>query len=258
MAGTDRVLAALPKADRVGYSVLIPNQKGYELARAAGATEVALVLAASDTMSVKNIGMDIRQVFDVAASIIGQAQQEGVRTQAYISTAFVCPFEGAIDPKIVHDLCARLLDSGADEVVIDDTIGTANPLEVRRMLDALVASHGAEFLSVHFHDTRAMALANCFAALESGIRKFDASVGGLGGCPFAPGASGNLATEDMVMMLEQCGFDTGVDMAALIEAARLAERLTGNCPGPRAQRWLAREYGASAGVAPGGAELACG
>jgi hydroxymethylglutaryl-CoA lyase len=249
MAGTDTVLAGLPQADHTSYSVLVPNQKGYDLARQAGARNVALVLAATDTMSLKNIGMSAAQVLDVAKDITRQSKVDGIAVQAYISVAFECPFEGAVAGSVVEDLCAQMLAAGADEVVIADTIGAANPVQVHNMLTALVATHGAAPLSVHFHDTRAMALANCYAALQAGIRKFDSSIGGLGGCPFAPGASGNVATEDVVMMLEQSGFDTGIDMPRLIKAALLAEQLTGNCPGPRAKAWLGKQYGESAGMA---------
>jgi hydroxymethylglutaryl-CoA lyase len=248
MAATDTVMAALPARPGVEYSVLIPNLKGYERARAAGARKLALVLSATDTMSLKNIGMNMEQVFAVASDIIARSRAEGLFTQACISVAFECPFEGVVDPAVVENLTARLFAAGADEVVIADTIGAGNPVQVRRLLDRLVAQHGAERLAVHFHDTRAFAIANCFAALEAGIRRFDSSIGGLGGCPFVPGASGNVATEDVVLMLEQSGFDTGVDIRALIAAALLAERLTGNCPGPRSKLWVKKQYGMSAGV----------
>ena len=248
MAATDAVVAALPAIPSVEYSVLVPNLKGYERARAAGARQFALVLAASDTMSLRNIGMDMQQVFAVACEIMARCRTEGLRSQACVSVAFGCPYEGAIDPGVVESLTARLFAAGADEVVVADTIGAASPLQVRRLLDRLVAAHGAARLAVHFHDTRALAVANCFAALESGIRKFDSAIGGLGGCPFAPGATGNVATEDVVLLLEQSGFDTGIDMQALIEAALLAERLTGTCPGPRSKLWLRKQYGRSAGV----------
>jgi len=248
MAASDEVMAALPSLPGVGYSVLIPNLKGYERARAVGARNLALILSATDTMSQKNIGMTMEQVFAVAADIMARSRAEGLYTQAYVSVSFECPFEGPVDPAVVEALTARLFAAGADEVVVADTIGAASPMQVRQLLDRLVARHGAERLGVHFHDTRALAVANCFAALEAGIRKFDSSIGGLGGCPFAPGATGNVATEDVVLMLEQSGFDTGIDMASLIEAALLAERLTGNCPGPRSKLWLRKRYGRSAGV----------
>ena len=132
------------------------------------------------------------------------------------------------------------MELGADEVALADTIGAANPQQVRSLTASLVSEHGPERLSCHFHDTRAMGLANVFAAVESGIRKFDASIGGLGGCPFAPGASGNVATEDVVMMLGQMGFDTGIDLAGLMRASKLAQELTGTAPGGRSKAWLER------------------
>jgi len=251
MAASDEVMAALPDLPGVEYSVLIPNLKGYERARAAGARNLALILAATDTMSLKNIGMTMEQVFAVADDILARSRAEGLFTQAYVSVSFECPFEGPVDPAVVERLTARLFAAGADEVVIADTIGAAGPMQVRHLLDSLVAQHGAAQLGVHFHDTRALAVANCFAALEAGIRKFDSSIGGLGGCPFAPGATGNVATEDVVLLLERSGFDTGIDMKALIDAALLAEHLTGNCPGPRSKLWLKKQYGAAAGVPAG-------
>jgi hydroxymethylglutaryl-CoA lyase len=245
MAGTDEVLSRLCRPPDTTFSVLVPNRRGYELARAAGARDIALVLAASDTMSLKNIGMDMQQVFEQSRAIIAECRADGLRTQAYISVSFECPFEGVVAPRVVEQLCGRLFEAGADEVVIADTIGAANPVQVKALLQSLVGAHTAARLSVHFHDTRAMALANCFAALDAGIRRFDSSIGGLGGCPFAPGASGNVATEDVVLMLEQGGFDTGVDLPKLMAAARLAAELTGNCPGPRSRMWLDKRYGAS-------------
>jgi len=249
MAATDEVLARLPQAEAACFSVLVPNRRGYQLARAAGAQRVALVLAASDSMSLKNIGMDMRQVHELARELIAEARAEGVFVQAYISVAFECPFEGAVDPGVVRSLSADLLQSGADEVVIADTIGAAVPGQVSSLMQALVRDHGAGRIAAHFHDTRALALANCYAALDAGVRKFDSSIGGLGGCPFAPGASGNVATEDVVMLLEQSGFATGIDMPRLLEAAALAARLTGNCPGARSRAWLHKRYGKPADAA---------
>ena len=244
MAGTGEVLAAFTPAERAQLSVLVPNEKGYALAREAGATRVALVLSATDTMSVRNIGMDSEQVCQVAERLIARARAEAVIVQAYISVAFECPFEGAVDPAVTESICARMLQAGAHEVVIADTIGAAAPSAVAAMMRRLVASHGAGSIGAHFHDTRAMALANCYAALAEGVRKFDSSIAGLGGCPFAPGASGNVATEDVVLMLEACGMDTGVDMEGLLAASRLAAELTGSAPGPRSQAWLKKRFAA--------------
>lgn len=241
MAGTDQVVAGLPAVDSAYYSVLIPNQRGYDLAVEAGAKNVGVVLSATDTMSEKNINMSKDKVLEVASDIIRQAKQDQLDALAYISVAFECPFEGIVEPSIVEELTATLFETGATEVVIADTIGAANPAQVKTLLDRLVSSHGAAALSCHFHDTRAMALANVYASLDAGIRKFDSSIGGLGGCPFAPGASGNVATEDVVMMLEQMGYSTGINLPALLEATDVAAQLTGNSQGGRAKAWLDRK-----------------
>jgi len=241
MAGAAEVLAGLPRGGGSRFTVLIPNMKGYELAQAAGATSVNMVLYASEGMAKKNANMGMLQAEQVTADILHRARQEGIRVAAAIAVAFECPFDGPTDPAVVQRIVAQFLQLGADEVSVADTIGAANPGQVRVLTQTLVERHGAERLSCHFHDTRAMGLANVFAALESGIRKFDASIGGLGGCPFAPGASGNVATEDVVMMLEQMGYDTGIGLAPLVAAAELAKSLTGTAPGGRATPWLRRQ-----------------
>jgi hydroxymethylglutaryl-CoA lyase len=238
MAGTDALLAALSPPAGAELSVLVPNMKGYELARAAGAKTVAVVVSATETMNQKNIRMSLAETFAVAESIIQRGRAEGARVQAYLSVAFECPFEGPVSQETVIEQAALLLQRGADELVIADTIGAADPAAVRRLMDRLVADHGAEPFACHFHDTRALGLANAFAAIESGVRRFDSSVGGLGGCPFAPGAKGNVATEDLVMLCHQMGFETGVDMPALLAAVDLASELTGHPQGGRAHYWL--------------------
>jgi hydroxymethylglutaryl-CoA lyase len=195
-------------------------------------------------MAQANVRMGRRQAEQAAAEILRRAQAQDVRVTATIAVAFECPYDGPVDPGLTAEITRCFLDLGADEVCVADTIGAADPGQVRALTRALVGEHGAGRLGCHFHDTRAMGLANVFAALESGIRKFDASIAGLGGCPFAPGASGNVATEDVVMMLEQMGFTTGIDMDRLIEAAGLAGELTGTAPGGRASAWLrARQIG---------------
>jgi len=238
MAGTDEVVAGLPGDGAIHYSALIPNMKGYELARAAGVRSVNMVLYASEGMANANVKMTIAQAEQVAADILERARDDGVEVVTAISVAFACPFDGPTDPGVVRAAAAKFLELGVDQVVIADTIGAGNPLQVRELTRELVNAHGADRLGCHFHDTRAMGVANVFAALESGIRRFDGSIAGLGGCPFAPGASGNVATEDVVMMLEQMGFDTGVDLDALLRASDLAEELTGTAPGGRAKAWL--------------------
>ncbi len=230
MAGAAQVLAGIPDVAGAHYSVLIPNLKGYELAVEAGARQVAMVLYASDGMAQKNVNMSKRQAEQDTTAILERARKDGVRVAATISVAFECPFDGPTDPVEVERIAADFIAQEVDELVIADTIGAANPAQVRSLMDRLVETHGPQRLACHFHDTRAMGLANVFAALESGIRRFDASIGGLGGCPFAPGASGNVATEDVVMMLQQMGYRTGIDLARLVEAAELARELTGTAP----------------------------
>lgn len=240
MAGADEVLAGLRDVQDATLTVLIPNLRGYELAAAAGAKSVCMVLYGSDAMAEANAGMSRQRADDAATEILRLARADGVRVTATIAVAFECPFDGPVAPALVEDVVACFIELGADELCIADTIGAANPAQVRALTRSLVDAHGAERLGGHFHDTRAMGLANVYAALESGIRKFDASIAGLGGCPFAPGASGNVATEDVVMLLEQMGFDTGIDLARLMQAAELAKELTGTAPGGRASAWLKR------------------
>lgn len=240
MAGADQVLAGLVDEREATLTVLIPNVKGYELATAAGARSVCMVLYGSDGMAHANARMSRMQAEAAAVEIVKRAQADGVRVTATIAVAFECPFDGPVAPALVRDMTKRFLDLGADEVCVADTIGAANPAQVRALTRQLVEDSGAERLGCHFHDTRAMALANVYASIESGIRTFDASIGGLGGCPFAPGASGNVATEDVVMMVEQMGYSTGIDLDALLRAVAVAQDLTEAAPGGRASAWLKR------------------
>ena len=239
MAGTDQVFAALEAAEFSTPTIaLIPNMKGYELARAAGTKTVTMVLYASDGMAQKNAAMSMAEAEVVTLNILRLAKQDGIEVIATIAVAFECPFDGPIDPAVVETIVAKFIAAGADQLVLADTIGAAHPQQVRELTAALVASHGAEKLGCHFHDTRAMGLANVYAAVESGIRRFDSSIAGLGGCPFAPGASGNVATDDIAMMLQQMGFDTGIDLDSLMDASDLAQTLTGTAPGGRSKAWL--------------------
>ena len=238
MAGTDAVVAGLQGLDAGQYSALIPNLRGYELARDAGVKTVVMVLYGSDGMARKNVNMSREEADDVTDTIVQRAQEDGIAVIATIGVAFECPFDGPVDPSLVADVADRFLAQGVARFVLADTIGAANPQQVRDLTRTLVDRHGAQRLGCHFHDTRALGLANVYAAVESGIRYFDASIAGLGGCPFAPGASGNVATEDVVMLLEQLGFATGVDLQQLLAASDLAETLTGTAPGGRAKAWL--------------------
>ena len=240
MAGTDELAQCLlPGKEHL--SALIPNRRGYDLAHASGVRTMGLVVAASETMNQRNIRMGTEDVLAVSREVIAQGRADGNRVLAYVATAWECPFEGEVSADAVHRVCDDLLAAGATEIVLADTIGAASPDQVRRLLPPLIAEYGVERLSCHFHDTRGMGVADVYAAVECGIRKFDASVGGLGGCPFAPGATGNVATEDVVVMLRQMGFDTGVDLAALLDAVDLVIALTGNCEGGRAINWIRRQ-----------------
>ena len=249
MAGAADVAAALAGETAGGVppvlTFLVPNLRGYELAREAGVTSVCMVLYGSERMAQANVNMDRAAAEQAAATILQRARHDGVRVTATVAVAFECPWEGPTDPGRIAALATRFLEHGADEFCVADTIGAANPRQVSTLMRRLVAENGAGALSCHFHDTRAMGLANVYAAVEAGIRKFDAAIGGLGGCPFAPGASGNVATEDVVMMLEQMGLSTGIDLDALMRASALATDLTGTAPGGRARSWLSRNAGAT-------------
>lgn len=236
MANTDAVLQAVQGETAARLSVLVPNRRGYDLALAAGAQTVAVVVSATETMNRKNINMGLDDVLAVAAELIAQGKSDGVTVQAYLSVAWECPFEGAVSPEVVRAQALQLAD--ADELVIADTIGAAAPHDVLSLMNALASDVGAAKLACHFHDTRALGLANVYAAVTAGIRRFDSAIGGLGGCPFAPGAKGNVATEDVVMLCEQMGFATGVDMPKLLAAVDVAKDLTGTCHGGRAHYWL--------------------
>ncbi len=245
MAGAARVVAALD-LDQADFSALVPNHKGYELARDAGVRSVAVVLSATDTMNEKNINMDLETTVRVCEEIMNRAGEDGIRPRAYISVAVECPFEGLVPESRIEDLATRMFNAGALEVIIADTIGAANPAQVKSLFSRLVAAFDAQKLSAHFHDTRALALANVWQALECGIRKFDSSIGGLGGCPFAPGAAGNLATEDLASMMAQAGFHTGIDMDRLLEVVELVRTLVAHDLGGRSLAWqLGRAGGAS-------------
>jgi hydroxymethylglutaryl-CoA lyase len=240
MAGTGDLAKRLGRREGAELSALVPNMKGYELARAAGVETLAVVMSATETMNLKNINMGLDQTLQVSREVIERGRAEGVRVMAYLAVAFECPFEGTVDAGYVSALAAQLLEAGASELVVADTIGAANPAQVKQLMGVLTDEHSASQLACHFHDTRALGLANVYAAIESGVRRFDASVGGLGGCPFAPGAKGNVATEDVVMLCEQMGFATGVAMPALLGVVDLVSDMLGQPQGGRAHYWLSR------------------
>ena len=224
MKGTIELVQGL--GDLSTYSVLVPNMFGYQLAKENKVRELCLVLCVTESMNLKNINRNIKDSIAEFNEIIKESKKEGIRTKCYISVAFHCPYEGKVDPGHVSALIDEIIDYGIDEIVIADTIGAANPLEVRKLLRRQLAKNDNTKYSVHFHDTKALALSNIYASLEEGISKFDSSIGGLGGCPFAPGASGNLATEDLVGMLYMMNLETGIDLDLLHKSRELASELT--------------------------------
>lgn len=225
------VFAGIARRPGVRYSALVPNMAGYERAVAAGVGEVAVTAAASETFSRKNINRGIDDALADYEAICRAARTAGVRVRAYLSTAFGCPYEGPVPPSRVADLAARLIEMGAFEVAVSDTIGVAHPGQLPRVLEPLLERLAADRVALHFHDTRGTALANVLASLPYGITTFDASSGGFGGCPYAPGAAGNLATDDLVFMLDGLGIETGVSLDALLDASRfIGERLARPLP----------------------------
>ena len=226
MADAAAVFAGILKRPGTRYTALVPNLAGLERALAAGATEVAIFAASTETFSRRNINQGIAESLARYKAVCDRALADGLRVRGYLSTAFGCPYEGPVAASAVLDVTERLLGLGVFEVSVSDTIGVAHPGQVRQLLEHLLTRVAADQLALHFHDTRGTALANVLTALPYGIATFDASAGGLGGCPFAPGAAGNLATEDLIYMLEGLGIATGVSLTGLVEAsAFIAARL---------------------------------
>ena len=211
----------------------MPNEKGLDRAIAAGAREIAVFTAASETFNRHNINAGVDESIERFRPVAARARAEKIRVRGYVSTAFGCPYEGEVSPEAVREVTHKLLDLGVDEISIGDTIGVATPADVYEVIEALYDSGLSRgILALHFHDTRGTALANVFAGLQCGVTTFDASAGGLGGCPYAPGASGNLATEDLLYMLEGLGVATGVSLPKVVEASReLAGHLGHRPPG---------------------------
>ncbi|MBM3675425.1 MAG: hydroxymethylglutaryl-CoA lyase [Actinobacteria bacterium] len=228
MAGAEEVMAAIDRRPGVVYSALVPNVKGAERALAAGADELEVVVSASETHNQRNVRRSVDASLAGAAELITLVHGAGVPVEAIVSTSFGCPYEGDVEPTRVAAIAAALRDGGADRLSFGDTTGMATPRRVDDVLDALdgVGIAAAE-VGLHFHNTRGTGLVNVLAGLERGVVRFDASVGGLGGCPYAPGATGNVVSEDLVHMLADIGIDTGVDLDALLTCARLAEKIVG-------------------------------
>ena len=225
MQKTDVLLEKLTSSSN-NYSVLIPNTFGYKKAKKNNVKEICLVLCATESMNKENINKNIKDTIIEFIEIIDMAKKDQIRSKIYISVAFECPYEGLVSSDYIYDLTREFLSYGINEVVIADTIGAAKPDQVKKLFRKLVKDFGSSDFSAHFHDTRSLALANVRTAMEEGIYKFDSCIAGLGGCPFAPGASGNLATEDLVAMLHKQGFETGIDEEMLRNSAKLAAQLT--------------------------------
>ena len=219
MADAEAVFAGIARRPGTRYSALVPNVAGLDRAMAAGVTEIAIIAASTDTFSRKNVNQSIADSLMGYKDVCERALAAGLRVRGYLSTAFGCPYEGAVSPDVVADLTVKLLELGVFEVAVSDTIGVAHPAQVDHVLERLLARTSADRIALHFHDTRGTALANVLAALPFGITTFDASAGGLGGCPYAPGAAGNLATDDLMYLLDGLEIETGVSLAGISEAS---------------------------------------
>ena len=215
------------------YSALVPNRQGLDAAMASGMKEVAVFMSASETHNKKNVNKTIAQTLAAFRETVPPALAAGLRVRAYVSTVYGCPYEGAVDPAKAVELARALKALGCYQISLGDTIGVANPRQVRDVLSRVLAEIPKPDVAVHFHDTRGTALANILVSVEMGITTVDAALGGLGGCPYAPGASGNVATEDVVYMLEGMGIATGVDMAKLVAATNVVSGLIGRPPASR-------------------------
>jgi hydroxymethylglutaryl-CoA lyase len=247
LADAAELVARLPRRAGVGYVVLVPNAKG--LQRLLGAlaaapsrprVDAAVFMSASETHNRRNVAKSIDETWPVFEEVLSLALGEGLAVRGYVSTAFGCPYEGRVAPERVLEIARRLLDMGCHQVSLGDTIGVGTPNQVRDLAGRLLAKLRPEQVALHLHDTRGTALANVLAGLEAGVTTFDAAVGGLGGCPYAPGASGNLATEDLVYMLRGMALETGVDFDRLLAAGALAQRIVGRpLPGKALQAELA-------------------
>ena len=244
MADTDRVLAGINRRDGVDYPVLVPNMRGLESALEAGAAEVAVFGAASESFSQKNINCSVAESLERFRPVCEEALRQDVRVRGYVSCVLGCPYEGSIEPAAVASVARALGDMGCYEVSLGDTVGTGTPERARTMVAAVATELPVTMLAAHFHDTYGQALANLYAVLQQGVAVIDSSVIGLGGCPYAAGASGNVATEDVLYLLDGLGIETGIDMDALLAAGRFIGEQLGRKPSGRVARALARSTSA--------------
>lgn len=227
LADAEDLARAVTPPPGVTLSALVPNAKGLERALGSGLQEIAVFLSASETHNKKNVNKSVARTLEVFREIVPPALASGLRVRAYVSTVWGCPYEGAVDPGRAIAIATELSALGCYQISLGDTIGVGNPRQTRDIVRRALAALPADQVALHMHDTRGTALANVLAGLEEGIRTFDAAVGGMGGCPYAPGASGNLATEDLVFMLEGMGLVTGVDLDRLVAAGEIAEQIVG-------------------------------
>jgi hydroxymethylglutaryl-CoA lyase len=230
MVGSDEVLRGVGRLAGAEFHVLVPNLKGYEAARAAGAKVVSVFAAASEGFSRANINCSIAESIERFKPVVARARADSIRVRGYVSCVLGCPYEGEVKPQAVVEVAEALSDLGCYEISLGDTIGVGTPARAKEMLRAVAANIPADKLAMHFHDTYGQALANLYAGMEEGVRVIDSAAGGLGGCPYAPGATGNVATEDAVYMLEGMGIATGVDMARLVAATNTVSKLIGRPP----------------------------
>lgn len=228
LADAAEVARRIVRRPGVVYSALVPNRQGLDAAIAAGMKEVAVFMSASETHNKKNVNKTIAATLEAFRDTVPPALEAGLKVRAYVSTVYGCPYEGAVDPQRAVDLCRELRALGCYQISLGDTIGVANPRQVRDVLARVFAEIPVPDVAVHFHDTRGTALANILVSVEMGVTTVDSALGGLGGCPYAPGASGNVATEDVIYMLEGMGMRTGVDMDKLVAASQLASTLVGH------------------------------
>ena len=248
MVGSDQVLRGVNQIAGAEFHVLVPNEKGYEASQAAGAKVIAVFASASEGFSRANINCSVAESIERFKPVVARAKADGVKVRGYISCVLGCPFDGEVKPQAVVDVAKTLWDFGCYEVSLGDTIGVGTPLKARHLLRAVAGSVPMEKLAMHFHDTYGQALANLYAGMEEGARVIDSAAGGLGGCPYAPGATGNVATEEVVYMLEGMGIKTGVDIAKLLAATNAVSALIGRPPVSRVASALnAKKRSASPG-----------
>jgi hydroxymethylglutaryl-CoA lyase len=227
LADADELARLVKPPPGVTFGALVPNAKGLERAMAAGLSEIAVFMSASETHNRKNTNRSIDGSLEAFQEVVPPALDAGIRVRAYVSTVWGCPYEGDVDPKRALAITERLLELGCYQVSLGDTIGVGTPRQTEQILDVFLNKIAPDNLALHFHDTRGTALANALAGLALGVHDFDASIGGLGGCPYAPGAAGNVATEDLVYMLHGMGIETGLDLDKLVEVGKLAEKIIG-------------------------------